>query len=79
MLSDRREALDPPPLHDETLHHALLHAFGDARDQRRIDQLQTTIRMLWADEILESQRQVQVDLAESAHLFAHRRKRSSMI
>jgi hypothetical protein len=79
LLSDRRNSLDPPPVHDEALHNALLHAFEDARDHRRIDQLQSTLRMLWADEILESQRQVQVDLAESANLFAHRRKISSMI
>jgi len=79
LLSDRRNSLDPPPLHDEALHQALLHAFEDARDHRRVDQLQSTLRMLWADEILESQRRVQVDLADSANLFAHRRKISSMI
>jgi uncharacterized membrane protein YccC len=79
LLSDSRDSLDPPPLHDQALHHALLHAFEDARDHRRIDQLQSTLRMLWADEILESQRQVQVDLADSANLFAHRRKALSMI
>jgi uncharacterized membrane protein YccC len=79
LLSDRRDSLDPPPVHDEVLHHALLHALEDARDHRRVDELQSTLRMLWADEILETQRQVQVDLADSANLFAHRRRISSMI
>jgi hypothetical protein len=31
------------------------------------------LQMLWAEEILEAQRQVQTDLADSATLFARRR------
>jgi hypothetical protein len=75
LLRARRDSLDPPPQHDEALHHALLHAFADARDHRRVEQLQAALRMLWADELLESQRQVQTDLADSAKLFTHHRKK----
>ncbi len=39
----------------------------------RGDQLRTTLQMMWAVELLEAQRQVQADLAESADLFARRR------
>jgi hypothetical protein len=35
--------------------------------------------MLWADELLETQRQAQVDLAASADLFAQRRRKGVMI
>jgi hypothetical protein len=80
LLCARRDSLDPPPFHDETLHHALLHAFEGARDHRRVEQLQAALRMLWADELLESQRQMQRDLADSANLFTqHRKKTFSMI
>jgi hypothetical protein len=35
--------------------------------------------MLWADEVLEAQRQVQADLADSADLFARRRAKELSI
>jgi uncharacterized membrane protein YccC len=76
MLGGRREELDPPPVHDNVLNGVLLEAFEDARDRRREDRLRTTLQMLWADELLENQRQVQADLAASAGLFVrpkHRR------
>lgn len=72
MLADRRGALDPPPTYDETLHDVLREAFDDARAMGRGDRLRTTLQMLWADQLLESQRQVQIDLARSANLFAGR-------
>ena len=72
MLADRRHSLDPPPAHNEILHQVLLEAFEDARARRRADRLRTILQMLWADELLETQSQVQVDLAGSANLFAHR-------
>ena len=78
VLDDRRPSLDPPPAHDRMLHGVLLRAFEDARAGRRPDQLRTTMRMLWADELLESQQQMQIDLAGSAALFAGRRKRGAM-
>ena len=40
--------------------------------QRRVDRLRTTLQMLWADELLENQDQVQADLADSADLFVRR-------
>ena len=79
MLADRRDLLDPPPVHNEILHQVLVDAFEDARSQRRGDRLRTTLQMLWADELLETQSQVQVDLAGSADLFARRRHRQLMI
>jgi uncharacterized membrane protein YccC len=78
-LADRRSSIDPPPVHDETLHDVLRKAFEDTRAQRRDDRLRTTLQMLWADELLESQRQVQADLAASAELFARRRHKSVFV
>ena len=74
MLGDRREVLDPPPIHDDVLNDVLLEAFEDARDRHRGDRLRTTLQMLWADELLENQRQVQADLAASADLFVRPRR-----
>jgi hypothetical protein len=79
MLAGRRDALDQPPSHEEVLHDVLRTAFEDARTQRRDDQLRTTLQMLWADELLESQSQVQADLASSADLFVRRKRRSFLI
>ena len=75
MLGGRREELDPPPVHDNVLNGVLLEAFEDARDRRREDRLRTTLQMLWADELLENQRQVQADLAASAGLFVRSKHR----
>jgi hypothetical protein len=74
LLGDRRETLDDPPVDDETLHDVLRDAFDDARARRRGDRLRTTLRMLWVDELLETQRNVQVDLSNSAELFVKRRR-----
>ena len=71
--------VDAPPAHDGTLHDVLQQAFDDARARRRGDRLRKTLQMLWADELLENQRQVQVDLATSADIFARRRQHRSMI
>jgi uncharacterized membrane protein YccC len=72
LLADRRQVLDPPPVHDRTLHDVLRAAFEDARAHHRADRLRTTLQMLWADELLETQGRVQADLAGSAELFVHR-------
>ena len=53
----------------------LRHAFDDARARRRGDRVRTVLQMLWADQLLESQSQVQTDLARSAMLFAGRHPR----
>jgi len=79
ILVDRRDSLDPPPDPDDTLHDVLREALEDARAQRRGDRLRTTLQMLWADELLEDQRQVRADLANSADLFARRRRQARMI
>ena len=79
MLADRGSSIHPPPVHDETLHDVLRKAFEDTRAQRRDDQLRTTLQMLWADELLETQRQVQADLAASADHFARRRQKNVFV
>ena len=73
MLTGARTALDVPPGHDETLRHVLVTAFEDARTCGRADRVRTMLQMLWADELLEIQRQFQSDLAGAADLFARRR------
>ncbi len=79
MLADRRTALDEPPSHDDVLHHVLRRAFEEARALRRVDRLRMTLQMLWADELLESQHQIQTDLAASAQLFVHRRHQAALV
>jgi hypothetical protein len=79
LLAGRRNTLGPLPAHDEALHGILRRAFDDVRARRRSDRLRTMLQMLWADDLLESQRQVQSDLAGSADLFASRRQKSFMI
>ncbi|HEX3842684.1 MAG TPA: FUSC family protein [Acidimicrobiales bacterium] len=79
LLTNRRESLDLPPAHDDVLHSVLQEAFDDTRDRHRADRLRTTLQMLWADELLETQRQVQVDLAGSASLFARRRRQGWLV
>jgi hypothetical protein len=79
MLDGRRRELDPPPLHDDTLHGALRKAFEDARAGRRGDRLRSILQMLWADELLEAEGQVQADLARSADLFARRRAKELIL
>jgi uncharacterized membrane protein YccC len=75
ILAGQRGPLDQPPDHDATLHTVLRDAFEDARVQRREDRLRAMLQMLWADELLETQREVQVDLATSAELFTRRRQK----
>ncbi len=79
LLIDRRDSLDPPPAHDEILSDALLEGFDAARAHRRGDRLRMMLQMLWADELLESQRQVQADLAGSADRFTRRGHRRWII
>ena len=79
LLADRRDSLDSPPVHDETLHHVLRDAFDDARSKGRRDSLRLALRMLWVDDLLEAQRKVQVDLLKSADLFVRRRREARML
>jgi hypothetical protein len=79
LLDGRRGSLDPPPLHNETLHGALRKAFDDARGGGRGDRLRSILQMLWADELLEAQSKVQTDLAASADLFARRRAQELIV
>ena len=76
VLAARRHSLDPPPVHDDTLKDVLQQAFDDARVRQRGDRLRATLQMLWADELLESQRRVQADLAGSADLLVRQKHRS---
>ena len=70
MLTGARATLDPPPGHDQTLHHVLLAAFDDARARQRGDRVRSVLQMLWADQMLEVQCQFQNDLVGAADLFA---------
>jgi uncharacterized membrane protein YccC len=79
LLEDRRPALDEPPPHGEVLHDVLRTAFEDVREQQRADRVQTTLQMLWADELLENQSQMQSDLRASADLFVRGKRRGRLI
>ena len=79
LLEDRRAALDEPPPHGEVLHDVLRTAFADVREQQRADRVQTTLQMLWADELLENQNQMQRDLQASADLFVRGKRRGRLI
>ena len=62
-------ALDLPLPHSEVLHQVLRTAFEDVRAQRGADGCRRRLQMLWADELLENQVQMQADLLASADLF----------
>jgi uncharacterized membrane protein YccC len=79
LLADHRTSLDPPPIHDRILHDVLRAAFEDARSRRRGDRLQSILHMLWADELLEGQSQIQSDLADSADLFSRQRHKGVLV
>jgi hypothetical protein len=73
VLSERRETLDPPPDHNRLLHDVLRTAYEDARSARRLDRLRAILQMIWADQLLETESQVQDDLSGSADLFVKQR------
>ena len=79
LLADRRVVLSEPPPHVDVLHDVLRKAFEDVRDQQRSDRVQTTQQMLWADELLENQSEVQKDLQASADLFVRGKRRGLLI
>ena len=79
MLAGRRSSLDAPVPQAEVLHDVLRQAFDDVGAQQRGDRAQTTLQMLWADELLENQSQLQVDLLASADLFARGKRRGRLI
>jgi uncharacterized membrane protein YccC len=73
LLAGRRATLGPPVPRGEVLHDVLRTAFDDVRVQQRPDRAATALQMLWADELLENQTQLQADLLASADLFVRRR------
>jgi hypothetical protein len=79
VLADRHDVIDSPLPHGEVLHEVLRTAFEDVRAQRRSDRVQTTQQMLWADELLENQSQMQSDLQASADLFVRGKRRGRLI
>ena len=79
MLADRRGPVDGPAPHDQVLHHVLRQAFDEVRAEHRVDRAQTTLQMLWADELLEDQSQMQLDLLASADLFVRRKRKGMLI
>jgi uncharacterized membrane protein YccC len=78
-LAEQRPSIGEPPPHSSVLHHALQTAFDDVRAQHRADRIQTTLQMLWADELLENQSTMQADLLASADLFVRRRRGEMLI
>jgi uncharacterized membrane protein YccC len=79
LLANRSQVLDEPPLHGEVLHDVLRKAFEDVKTQQRGDRVQTAQQMLWADELLENQSQLQNDLQASADLFVRGKRRGVLI
>jgi len=79
LLADRRDVLDTPPRIDATLRDVLQIAFEDTMGKHRDDQLRWILRMLWAEELLETQHQVQSELADAADSFVHLRGGRLMI
>jgi uncharacterized membrane protein YccC len=79
VLADRRAVLEEPPPHAAVLDEVLRKAFEDVRDERRSDRVRTTLQMLWADEVLESQSRLQSDLHASADLLIRGRRRGVLI
>jgi uncharacterized membrane protein YccC len=79
LLADRSTVIDEPPAHGEVLHDVLRKAFADVREQQRPDRVQTTLQMLWADELLENQGQMQIDLRASADLFVRGKRLGRLI
>ncbi|MFZ0251072.1 MAG: FUSC family protein [Acidimicrobiales bacterium] len=79
VLADRNDVIDAPVPHGEVLHEVLRTAFEDVRAQRRSDRVQTTLQMLWADELLENQAQMQSDLRASADLFVRGKRRGRLV
>jgi hypothetical protein len=73
LLAGHRASLSPPVPHGEVLHDVLRTAFDEVRAQQRPDRVRTALQMLWADEILENQTQMQADLLASADLFVRHR------
>jgi uncharacterized membrane protein YccC len=74
LLAERRDRMALPHREDEVLHGILQHAIDDVRVQRREDRMRMTLQMLWADELLENQSQMQSDLLASADLFVGRKR-----
>ncbi len=79
LLAGRRDSLEPAAPHDRTLHRVLRQALDDASVRQRRDRLRVVLRMLWADQLLESQREVQRDLAGAAELFVAQRRHGSLV
>lgn len=73
LLADGRTSLPLQPPHDEVLHDVLRTAFEDVGAAQRGDRVQTALQMLWCDELLENQNQMQADLLASADLFVRHR------
>ncbi len=79
LLADRRDALEQPPRHGEVLQDVLRKALEDVNAQQRSDRAQTTLQMLWADELLDNQSQLQDELQASADGFVRGRRREHLI
>ena len=66
VLIDKGEDLVPPATDSASLDETLRRAILDAGNRKRVDQLRILLQMLWADELLQNQRNVQAQLVTSA-------------
>jgi uncharacterized membrane protein YccC len=78
-LAEQRDNIDPAPSHDATLHKVLREAFDSVRRSDRANRMETVWQMQWADEVLEAQSNVEVDLADAATLFSRRKQHRILI
>jgi uncharacterized membrane protein YccC len=76
LLADGRTSLPLQPPHDGILHDTLRKAFEEVGAEQRGDRVQTALQMLWCDELLENQNQMQADLLASADMFVRHRGRA---
>ena len=74
MLADRRDSLDSRVPHERSSTTSCGRRSTTCGPQR-VDRVQTTLQMLWADELLENQSQMQKDLLASANLFVRGKHR----
>lgn len=70
LLTGVGDQIDPLPVHEARLSDVVSVAFDDARTERRDDELRIALRLAWAEELLEAQRLMQVDVARTAALLA---------
>jgi uncharacterized membrane protein YccC len=70
VLTGRSSDVEAPRPHGADVHGDLVVAYEAGREQRRPDQVRSTLRMLWADELLDEMGAIQGELARHASEFS---------